>query len=719
MATNRFGSAILAFLAVVALVAPEAAAQGRIYETIGDFQNGIIISLNDDDDRLLMPEEGTPMPFMWVPASERGSVLRVDVETGEVLGEFRTGPANLPRNPKRIAVDQLGNCWVMNQDYREHPDEGWPFCSELGYDFLGSISRIGVVIGGTRTDANGNPDPNGQYLKPPFRYNTCVDRDGDGLIRTSRGGGDVLTWLNENGEDDCGGVSTADDEAIINYQRINTETDAGVLVVDENNDLWVGGPQVVIGGLTPMLHQKFSGILGTPIPGELHFGDNCGGNTGAIGADGKLWTAPLESYWDTSVFDPKTGELVCSDSSIRAKAMVVDPTTGHRWLLGGDGEADRLEEYDLDNNLLQTIDLFALANDMAIDANGAIWVSVVPPEGAPSPGGVVRLIPDPANPGEYLFWSFFEIDRPTMVSIDSEGKIWVGSEVTDLLVRIDPDAGASPLAGMPPAGEIDGGALLPPNAGVEGVGDGSGFTVLATVVDQGQWIVTYDSEQEGTPWGTAYWDAIVPEGTNLIAEVRASDDLLAIPDLPYRRVEDGVAFNDQRGRYIEIRVTFERTDRALGESPILERFEIQASECHLLVAEGEGTDTFQTGSNAHVFQTKLGNIIRSYPVLMEDIPEISFQLPRPEALTAGASVVGVDGVKPVETFHVQVVMWNPRVFPENEEQSTPGLRVQIWSDGSITTKKYGEADGNMDLELEVVRREGRRITVRVPFVVGM
>jgi hypothetical protein len=40
------------------------------------------------------------------------------------------------------------------------------------------MTRVGLIIGGTRTDQNGNPDPNGQYLMGPFEYNTCVDRHG-------------------------------------------------------------------------------------------------------------------------------------------------------------------------------------------------------------------------------------------------------------------------------------------------------------------------------------------------------------------------------------------------------------------------------------------------------------------------------------------------------------------------------------------------------------
>ena len=41
----------------------------------------------------------------------------------------------------------------------------------------------------------------------PFAYNTCADRDADGLIATSRGLGDIRPWTNAGGIDNDGGVT--------------------------------------------------------------------------------------------------------------------------------------------------------------------------------------------------------------------------------------------------------------------------------------------------------------------------------------------------------------------------------------------------------------------------------------------------------------------------------------------------------------------------------
>ena len=81
-----------------------------------------------------------------------------------------------------------------------------------------------------------------EYLKPPFLYTTCVDRNHDGLIHTSRGAGDVRPWPNitdGNGGTD-GIVQDAEDEAILVFQRVHGQQVRHVSV-DADNNVWVGG----------------------------------------------------------------------------------------------------------------------------------------------------------------------------------------------------------------------------------------------------------------------------------------------------------------------------------------------------------------------------------------------------------------------------------------------------------------------------------------------
>ena len=68
----------------------------------------------------------------------------------------------------------------------------------------------------------------------------CVDRNGNGVIDTSQGLGDIKPWPNDGGADTNGGVTTAADECLIQYVRVRS-TGTRHVSVDANNDVWVSG----------------------------------------------------------------------------------------------------------------------------------------------------------------------------------------------------------------------------------------------------------------------------------------------------------------------------------------------------------------------------------------------------------------------------------------------------------------------------------------------
>ena len=121
---------------------------------------------------------------------------------------------------------------------------------------------MGITIGGVRhrkEDSAYIADPTGEYVQNPT-YSTCVDRDGDGYIRTSTGLGNVLPWTNEAFNDTNGGVSTAADECIINYMR-TAGTNARTVAVDKFN-------RVYIGGYSNYVHEMYD-------PAEQRTADDC------------------------------------------------------------------------------------------------------------------------------------------------------------------------------------------------------------------------------------------------------------------------------------------------------------------------------------------------------------------------------------------------------------------------------------------------------------
>jgi hypothetical protein len=206
MARNRRGRAgmaavLLAGLGVADLTTGGTPAVGVVpgnsvtYTVDADFDQGTLGDVNHDapnHDQLQLNTTSTFFPFVNVAASARGTVVRINVDSGAVTGEYFTAPTGRHRNPSRTTVDKFGNVWVANRDE-----------AEAGQ---GSVARIGLVTGGTRADADGTPNPGGQFVKSPFAYNTCEDRDGDGLLKTSSGLGDIRPWTNAGAVDHDGGV---------------------------------------------------------------------------------------------------------------------------------------------------------------------------------------------------------------------------------------------------------------------------------------------------------------------------------------------------------------------------------------------------------------------------------------------------------------------------------------------------------------------------------
>ena len=159
----------------------------RIYTVDTDFDQGLLINVNHkapNNDQLQLNDKVTPLPFIWIALSGRGTIAKVNTETGAILGEYLSAPDGRYRNPSRTTVDLNGNVWVGNRDEATGGQ--------------GSVVHVGLK-----------------------ENSQCVDRNGNGVIDTSTGLGDVKAWPNTGGADTNGGVATAQDECIIDYLRVN------------------------------------------------------------------------------------------------------------------------------------------------------------------------------------------------------------------------------------------------------------------------------------------------------------------------------------------------------------------------------------------------------------------------------------------------------------------------------------------------------------------
>src|SRR5262245_55954606 len=268
----RGRAALFALAALV--VAPPAMGQSRTFTTDTDFDAGVLEQVNHSlaHDQLQLDVSYENFSFLWIPNSSRGTLARVDARTGAVLGEYRTAPLGRSRNASRTAIDAMGNVWTANR-------------SEAATN-RGSVVEIGLVLGGTRVtkrpDGSIVADPLGGYLAPPFKLCTAVDRNGDGLIRTSRGLGDVLAWPDvTDGEGGADGlVQDAEDECILVFQRTSAPG-ATHVSLDGHGHVWVGAYP---SGVFDVLDATSGAVQGTLSLANGGFG-------GVIDAQGVLWSS--------------------------------------------------------------------------------------------------------------------------------------------------------------------------------------------------------------------------------------------------------------------------------------------------------------------------------------------------------------------------------------------------------------------------------------------
>lgn len=554
MQFRRPTTAALGALAVCVATAPTAGAAGVpgaavpgtsiTYTSSADFDKGTLQDVDHDTaDQLQLNRTQTFFPYVNIAASARGTMLRIDVDTGKILGEWRSAPNGRGQDPSRTTVDKFGNTWLSNR-------------AESGGG-KGSVTRIGVIEGGTRVDADGSANPAGDFLAPPFAYNTCADRNHDGLVATTRGRGDIRPWTNDGGADDNGGVSTAADECIITYTRVNG-TNTRTVAVDANNDLWTGGSNTA--------HEKISGSTGTPIDGtQINFG--CGGYGGLVDKAGTLWSARFGS--NLLRYEPGAGSGQCLGRDHGDYGLGMDPNTGEIWHTSVDnGNVYKLSPA---GNVLGVYPHgFAYAQGVAVDAKGNVWVAHQLNVGTTvghlrTDGTFVGNVDLPHGVG------------PTGVAVDRNGKVWVANYNTNNAMRIDPDAGGVGGGGFT-IGAVDltvdlGDGALPYN-----YSDMTGSVLGKITAPQGAWTVTQDSGATGSAWTKVAWNAesqgSVPAGTSITVETRTADTEAGLPAAAFTPVTNGAAATGT-GRFLEVRATLKAAGN--GDSPVLSDLRVDST----------------------------------------------------------------------------------------------------------------------------------------------
>ncbi len=515
-------------------------ASARTYTLDGDFSEGVLINVNYTDvaDQLQLDKFGSTFPFIWIAKSGTGTIVKVNTEPITRSGQL------IP------AGTVLGEYQASPNGMQKNPSRTtvdmngnvWVGNRNEGGGGLGSVVHIGLL-----------------------EHNQCVDRNGNGQIDTSTGLGDVKSWSNAGGADTNGGVTTAEDECIIHYVR-TSGTYVRHVSVDANNDVWVGG----------FGNRKFNLIDGATGSIKKTVGPfPCGGYGGLIDGNGVLWSARLTNS-GLLRYDPATGQHSCLP--VYAYGMNID-TSGNIWV--AEWTRNRIAKVSSAGQVLGRYSTGgSCSRGVATTADdGNVWVANSCSSNVgrlDSKGNLVARIPVGST--------------PTGVAVDAAGKVWVTNYSSNNAMRIDPATN-----------QVDLTVNLGANARPYNYSDMTGIIALAYTAPQGTWTVTYDSEAEGTAWGTISWNSLEENNSSITVQARAADTKAGLGGVAYVSVDNAVK-TDQipAGRYIEVKVKFRPGDEqadGLRTSPILYDLTITpANNCVLTYDKIANPDWVEAGS---------------------------------------------------------------------------------------------------------------------------
>jgi len=483
---------------------------GHVYTFDADFAQGSSINLiSSTPDQLQLDDQSKPFPFIWVAASNRGTVIKIDTRTGVILGEYWTAPQNMTKNPSRTTVDKKGNVWVGNRD-------------EAGNN-KGSAVHVGL-------------QENGE----------CVDRNGNGVIDTSTGLGDIRNWSNAGNADLNGGVSTADDECIIHFVRTDGVRNRHVSV-DANNNVWIAGG--AFGDSIRRYHlfdENGNSLRVIDMANPAQTGEPsqivscCYG--GLVSPDGILWGSTLSNNLiriDPSKPDGDPDLVRITDLGRTSYGMGID-SQGNIWV---SDLSSSISKVDANGVLLGAFPLTGFGGrGVAVTPDDHVWVANSNSASVTritNSGAVVATIPVG--------------NTPTGVAVDAAGKVWITNLASHTVSRIDPATNTVDLI-----------VGLGVNAGPYNYSDMTG-SILIGPPNLGTWTLIHDTGMPGALWGSVSWNGSTPGDSSLTVSVASSNDGVVFG--PEVATTSGATLGVSNGRYLRVAVRFERS--TTGQSPVL------------------------------------------------------------------------------------------------------------------------------------------------------
>jgi RHS repeat-associated protein len=364
----------------------------RVYTLDGDFDEGDLINVtHSTTDQLQLDSTTRSFKFIWVAVSTKGTVVKLNTETGAIIGEYFTSPNGQPRDPSRTTVDQNGSVWATNRAGN-------------------SVVHIGLV-------------ENGQ----------CVDRNNNGVIDTSTGFNNIRAWPNTGGANTNGGVTLAQDECVLHYTKVNSFGTRHVSVT-RDNDLWVSGTS---GQRFDLIDGK-TGLIKRAEPSVGY-----GGYGGLIDKNGVIWSANPMLRWDTA--NPLTGTngVNWRGYSHPSYGLCIDSQGNVYNTSYGNGT---VRKFAPNGTLLATYNQgFSYAQGCVVDRNDDVWIAH-----SLNSSSVGHLKSNGVYVGTIPVGS-----GPTGVAVDGDGKVWATNYYSGTVSRINPALGAIGGDGVTRVGAVD------------------------------------------------------------------------------------------------------------------------------------------------------------------------------------------------------------------------------------------------------------------------
>lgn len=510
-----------------------------VFTNDADWDTGTYTSTNSgppgaDNQIQLNPDITTPFNHIWVAASGRGTVIRIDTNVNPLLigdgnstldtteasgtavkGEYYTAPNGLQRNPSRTTVDQNGDVWVGNRN-------------ESGGG-SGSIAKISANPGAGITS-------NGTF--------------GSGVNGGAGGTFNALGWSNSGGADTAGGTTTAVDDALQLYVRTPGINNVRALAVNASNNVWVGGNNDFNNGVARP-HQLFNGSTGVAVAGAGNSfntsvstdnsNNGVGGGYGmVIDGNGVVWAASLEPFVLVR-HDPTTDDTRRFNFDRYTYGLGVDGN-GKIWV--SNWTYNTVQRVNPTTGAVEGT--FAAGwgglRGVAVTTDNDVWVA------SSNNGGVVRYNNDGTVQSRISTGA-----TATGVAVDSNGKVWVTNYDSNTVSRIDPTLNGG-------NGAVDLTINLGAGANPYNYSDMTGTVLVGTTNPTGNWRKVIDGGLADPNWDKLFWNEVggfEGGGTDIRMDVRCADVQGDLSSSAYQEITSsggGLSACDGK-RFLEIRST--------------------------------------------------------------------------------------------------------------------------------------------------------------------